>query len=182
MNEPEVIGLPIAGDNAWATIEAQKLKSKERPGDCGIDLYPMAASPGDIHIQTYAFYQIWSIPTQVSIAVPEGHFAWIVGRSSSYDKLGGCLVIPGIIDHGYTGEYRIRVQVPYDSEEGKIWLTLQVLDFSQRKIALAQFIIIPFARCEMEFYIGGLPQTKRGSRGYGSTDKIKVTQHETGQG
>lgn len=160
----------ISGTEAYHTFFQHDAKVRSKPGDCGTDLYPVYDSIDDIRITHHGFYHIMSVSTRIHLAIPEGHFAWVTGRSSSYDKLMGCSVIPGVIDHGYTGEYRIRIQVPIGSAMDGQTLIARVKQAARDKVALAQFIIIPFARPHYRL-VEELPETKRGNDGYGSTDR-----------
>lgn len=162
--------LILAGPAAEATLAAWRAKLARNPGDCGVDLYPMLDDRHVVTVRDYDEHAILSVPTQLRVVVPPGYFAWITPRSSSVDRLHGCLVVPGIIDAGYTGEYRIRVQVPAISYHHQIRL---IGDCSELRIALAQFIVLPFAslparivaEAELDHSAG------RGDRGYGSTDR-----------
>jgi dUTP pyrophosphatase len=165
------LSVPITGEGAGVTTRRFAAKLACKPGDCGVDLFPRMLSSDDLQITELGYADIWSVPTGVHLAVPSGHFAWVTPRSSSFDRLLGCQVIPGIIDHGYTGEYRIRFLVP--NHPGQSHHDLQLRDSiwscSETNVALAQFIIIPFVRPDF-FTAGELPKSERGDQGYGSTD------------
>lgn len=161
--------LTLAGPGATRTLAMLEAKLRRNPGDCGVDLFPMIDQQHPVTCETYSEHAVLSVPTQLRVVIPPGHFAWITPRSSSVNRMQGCLVVPGIIDAGYTGEYRIRVQVP-------AWqmfaLTRVIDDCSLEGIALAQFIVLPFARLPARVVDEAeLDRTTgRGDRGYGSTD------------
>lgn len=165
----------IAGPGARLTEARYAAKLALHPGDCGIDLFPRLVDEKEIQTVSLGFYQIWSVPTGVHVMIPEGYFAYVCARSSTYEKLHGCSVIPGVIDHGYTGEYRIRIQVPtpamggYGGAAVMMKMTEAILDCAGRNIALAQFMLIPFAQAGFEL-VAGLSDSARGDNGYGSTD------------
>lgn len=171
----------IAGDCASLTMLRLATKLQSKPGDCGIDLYPQIEDfHRDVNFTNLGYYIIWSIPTQVSILTPPGHFALVIGRSSQYDALMGCEVLLGIIDHGYTGEYRIRVRIPVEHGGGKpmmLNLMQKLLDYSKERKALAQAIMIPYVMPSLS-HRDELPLTGRGTDGYGSTDKLSIKSSE----
>ncbi len=68
------------------------------PGDAGFDLRYNGTEPMTIEPQTMA-----KIPTGVHVAMPEGMYAVLTGRSSSFAKRS--LITPmSIIDSGFRGE------------------------------------------------------------------------------
>ncbi len=169
------VGVMIAGESSQLVMDKYREKLEAKPGDCGIDLIPTIEDYTDIHWHDLGFYRTVSIPTRSNLLIPAGYFAWVVGRSSSPDKLMGCQVISGIIDAGYTGEYRVRVQLP-PRREDQIGNKLEeqfihaIMVLAHSKTALAQAIIIPFRRATF-VWVNELPKTERGQQGYGSTDE-----------
>lgn len=159
--------IKISGARAGYIIDQYQSKLIHNPGDCGLDLYPTCVVLGNqVPYEEYQSYVIFSIPTEVHIGIPEGYFGMIVPRSSSVNKLEGADVVSGIIDSGYTGEYRIRVKCLIQ-DMGRMMNLISELASAQ--VALAQLIIIPFATLrlmEVSEITGA-----RGHRGYGSTDK-----------
>ena len=73
-----------------------KLPSRGYPGDAGLDLY---AAEG----RWVPFGGYEEIPFALSINLPVGYWARIVGRSSTL-RNRSLLVAEGVIDNGYTGE------------------------------------------------------------------------------
>ena len=78
-----------------------RVPTKAYPGDTGWDLYVSR----DVVIPARSFTDI---PTNIAIAMPEGLWGRITGRSSTLRKYG-LLVNEGIIDNGYRGELFIGV-------------------------------------------------------------------------
>jgi dUTP pyrophosphatase len=78
-----------------------RVPTKAYPGDAGWDLYVSR----DVVIPAYSFTDIH---TDIAIALPEGLWGRITGRSSTLRKYG-LLVNEGIIDNGYRGELFIGV-------------------------------------------------------------------------
>lgn len=119
------------------------------PGDAGDDLYVsdnIVVSPA-----TYA-----NVPTDISIKLPEGYFARIVGRSSTMRRYG-LVVIEGIIDCGFTGSLFVCVFNPKPEPV--------VIMAGQR---LAQLILHPIVETWYDPVLE-LPKTERGSNGFGSS-------------
>ena len=73
-----------------------RVPTKTYPGDAGWDLYVSR----DVVIPARSFTDIH---TDIAIAMPEGLWGRITGRSSTLRKYG-LLVNEGIIDNGYRGE------------------------------------------------------------------------------
>ena len=78
-----------------------RVPTKAYPGDTGWDLYVSR----DVVIPARSFTDI---PTNIAIAMPEGLWGRITGRSSTLRKYG-LLVNEGIVDNGYRGELFIGV-------------------------------------------------------------------------
>ena len=171
------VDVAMAGAMADFTATKYREKLERCPGDCGVDIYPSFNDISEIDTTDGVFCDILSVPTKVSLLVPFGYFAWVVGRSSSYERLGGAAVINGIIDSGYTGEYRIRIQMPktYPPDgRTKHWLYGVIQSFVEHHVALAQVIIIPYKKVMFDV-VDRLPNTPRGSQGYGSTDAACIS-------
>jgi dUTP pyrophosphatase len=73
-----------------------RVPTKAYPGDAGWDLYVSR----DVVVPAHSFIDIH---TDIAIAMPEGLWGRITGRSSTLRKYG-LLVNEGIIDNGYRGE------------------------------------------------------------------------------
>lgn len=73
------------------------LRPKSYEGDAGIDLTTSVETT--IEPNTWAL-----VPTGTKIQIPRGLFAWVTNRSSAI-KNYKLMVLTGIIDEGWTGEY-----------------------------------------------------------------------------
>jgi dUTP pyrophosphatase len=98
------------------------------------------------------------IPTGLSFAIPEG-FEGQVRPRSGLGKSHGISIVntPGTIDSDFRGEV------------GIVLVNLGEQPFTVEPLArIAQLVISPVARAELEI-VAELPDTARGSGGYGST-------------
>ncbi len=122
------------------------------PGDAGADL--MAAEAFVLAPGARA-----TVPTGVSIALPDGYVAFVVPRSGLAAKHGITIVnSPGTVDAGYRGEIRVTV-LNTDAEQP---FSIEVGD------RIAQLIIMPVARARF-VPVTTLPGSHRGESGFGST-------------
>lgn len=119
----------------------------------GVDLYAavsedIALKPGEHKL----------IPTGISIAIPEGYEAQVRPRSGLAYKKGISVVnSPGTIDADYRGEVGV-ILINHGQEDFVI----------KRAERIAQMVITPYLKAEIE-YAAELPDTERGSGGFGST-------------
>jgi dUTP pyrophosphatase len=122
------------------------------PGDAGADLCAAEAvtlGPGERH----------TVPTGVSIALPDGYAAFVVPRSGLAMRHGITIVnAPGTVDAGYRGEIRVTVlntdrSMPYDIAVGD---------------RIAQLIVMPVTRARF-IPVDSLPDSHRGTAGFGSS-------------
>lgn len=95
------------------------------------------------------------VKTGVNIKLPKDTWAMLVGRSSTWTRRG-ILVVPGIIDNGYTGEIIIQCM----AVNGQVILPAGT--------SIAQLIMFPMVTPEIEV-VDMLPETDRGDKGFGST-------------
>ena len=100
------------------------------------------------------------VPTGIAIAVPEGYEGQVRMRSGLALQKGLILPnAPGTIDSDYRGEIRVIVAnisgEPVTIERGE---------------RIAQLVIAPVARATLA-KVDALPETGRGSGGFGSTGK-----------
>ncbi len=121
-------------------------------GAAGMDLQAAAdveLAPGDRAL----------VPTGLAIALPAGFEAQVRPRSGLAVRAGLTLLnSPGTIDADYRGEVQVLV-INLGSERVRIG----------RGDRIAQLVVAPVARCEWN-EVDALPQTARGSGGFGSTD------------
>jgi dUTP pyrophosphatase len=98
------------------------------------------------------------VPTGISIALPPGYEAQIRPRSGLAFKSGvTCLNTPGTIDADYRGPVQVLL-VNLGSDAAVI----------RRGDRIAQMIVSPVWRGEFD-EVDDLPETVRGSNGFGST-------------
>ncbi|MGO4593582.1 dUTP diphosphatase [Leifsonia sp. 2TAF2] len=122
------------------------------PGDAGADLCAAEAvtlGPGER----------FTMPTGVSIALPEGYAGFVVPRSGLAMRHGLTIVnAPGTVDAGYRGEIRVTLlntdrSMPYDIAVGD---------------RIAQLIVMPITRARF-IPVDSLPDSHRGTAGFGSS-------------
>lgn len=127
-------------------------------GDAGIDLSIRHFICFSVFGDPFGNYKKL-IPTGVAVKIPEGYFGLIVPRSSMGKRGISLANTCGIIDSGYTGEIMLYVQnnnsVPTSIEAGE---------------RVAQLIIVPFLHSQLTL-VDELPETPRGSGGFGSSGK-----------
>lgn len=120
------------------------------PDDAGADLIALATGvigPGCTV----------RVPTNLAVAIPEGLYGMVTGRSSVASA--GVLNHVGTVDAGYRGQIQVILTnlnaEPYHYEAGQ---------------RIAQLILIPFARAHYE-EVAALPPSPRGERGFGSSGR-----------
>jgi dUTP pyrophosphatase len=144
----------------WATamqrpVLVKRLRSDARlpepakQGDVGFDL--VAIDGGRVQPRSYA-----SFSSGLAIAMPQGLWAMIVGRSSTW-RTRGLITMMGIIDTGYTGELLSGVYNPSDA-------IIDVEPGARLKQVIFMPAIVPAWQEVVE-----LPVTARGATGFGST-------------
>ena len=142
-------------------VLVKKLNSKAQlpkyktSGSSGMDLMASIENPIKIEPQESAL-----IATGISIAIPEGTEAQIRPRSGLAAKFSiSVLNTPGTIDSDYRGEIKIIL-----FNHGKEEFTINNND------RVAQMVLMPILKAEFE-EVEDLPETLRGSEGFGSTGK-----------
>ena len=139
-------------DNVEVLISSPVVPVYAHPGDAGADL--MAAEAFVLTPGARA-----TVPTGVSIALPDGYVAFVVPRSGLAAKHGITIVnSPGTVDAGNRGEIRVTV-LNTDAEQP---FSIEVGD------RIAQLIIMPVARARF-VPVTTLPGSHRGESGFGST-------------
>lgn len=131
------------------TEGAANLRPGKYKGDAGIDLATVEAEtlePGEFRY----------LSTGVHVAVPDGFFGWITGRSSTWRDYR-CSVVTGVIDSGYRGELMIGLR--NESGQPRSW---------EPGTRLGQLILLPAFAGTIE-QVEGLPEHERGLNGYGSS-------------
>jgi len=122
-------------------------------GDVGMDL--IVNVEDQVVIQPGEFADI---PTGIAIKLPEGTWAAIRPRSSTFFRRR-LIVYDGTIDNGYTGPLYIGVFNPGPD--------VQIIP---EKAKLAQLVIFNRVPIEEVEYVDSLPETQRGEAGMGSSD------------
>jgi len=139
-------------DNVDVLISSGTVPVYAHPGDAGADLTASEATvlePG----------QRATVPTGVSIALPDGYVAFVVPRSGLAARSGITIVnSPGTVDAGYRGEIRVTL-LNTDTEHP---FTIEVGD------RIAQLIVMPVSRARF-IPVDKLPGSHRGDGGFGST-------------
>lgn len=122
------------------------------PGDAGADLTASASVVLEPGARA-------TVPTGVSIALPDGYVAFVVPRSGLAAKHGITIVnSPGTVDAGYRGEIRVTM-LNTDAEQA---FTIEAGD------RIAQLIVMPVSRATF-IPVHKLPGSHRGEGGFGST-------------
>lgn len=140
-------------------IIAEHLPVYAHADDAGADLRAAEAltiAPGERAL----------VRTGVSIALPEGYAAFVVPRSGLAAKRGiTVLNSPGTVDAGYRGEVKVAL-LNTDREEP---FEVAVGD------RIAQMIVMPVSRAVF-VPVAELPDSVRGSGGFGSTGVSSIAQ------
>ena len=135
-----------------------KLPEYKTSGSSGMDLMafiknPIKIAPGTVEL----------IPTGLSIAIPEDLEIQIRPRSGLAAKSSiGVLNTPGTIDSDYRGELKI-ILFNHGNKDF-------IINNNDR---IAQMVLTPVIKMELE-EVDQLPETVRGSGGFGSTGKWKI--------
>lgn len=127
--------------------------TKAYPDDAGYDLYvsePTMVPAG----------QFVDVPCGVRLRLPRHSFGMVVGRSSTFRKIG-LVVHTGIIDTGYTGPMFAGV-----FNAGTVDRKIEVDE------RIAQIVLIPnMARATGVLEVDDLGMTTRGQKGFGSSGR-----------
>ncbi len=145
-------------DNVDVLIASEQIPEYAHPGDAGADLTAaesLVLAPGERA----------TVPTGVSIALPDGYVAFVVPRSGLAARHGITIVnSPGTVDAGYRGEIRVTM-LNTDAEHP---FAIEVGD------RIAQLIVTPVSRARF-IPVEKLPGSHRGEGGFGSTG-MRVTE------
>ena len=135
-----------------------KLPEYKTSGSSGLDLMAFIDRPIKIVPNTLEL-----IPTGLSIAIPEDLEIQIRPRSGLAAKSSiGVLNAPGTIDSDYRGELKI-ILFNHGNKDF-------IVNSNDR---VAQMVLTPVIKMELE-EVDQLPETIRGSSGFGSTGKWKI--------
>ena len=132
-----------------------KLPKYKTDGSSGMDLMAFIKNPINIKPGSSAL-----IPTGISLAFPKEFEVQIRPRSGLAAKQSiGVLNSPGTIDSDYRGELKVII---FNHGEKEF-----IVNSDDR---IAQMILTPILKIELE-EVNELPETVRGSGGFGSTGK-----------
>ncbi len=132
-----------------------KLPSYKTEGSSGMDLIAFVDKPIEIKPNNSAL-----IPTGLSIAIPQDYEVQIRPRSGLAAKSNiSVLNTPGTIDSDYRGELKI-ILFNHGNKEF-------IVKNNER---IAQMVLTPILKVDFE-EVDSLPNTIRGSGGFGSTGK-----------
>ena len=132
-----------------------KLPSYKTEGSSGMDLIAFVDKPIEIKPNNSAL-----IPTGLSIAIPQDCEVQIRPRSGLAAKSNiSVLNTPGTIDSDYRGELKI-ILFNHGNKEFIV----------KNKDRIAQIILVPVLKVDFE-EVDNLPDSIRGSGGFGSTGK-----------
>lgn len=143
---------PVGSEPMFFVVEeGGRLPTKSYGGDAGFDLFTTGdwtINPGDN----------LDVPCGVSVQLPAGVWAMIVGRSSTIRK-HGLQVQPGVIDQGYRGPLYANIQnlnpLPVEIKDGQ---------------RLAQLIPFPLTSATVHAVsVDVLAESDRGTAGFGSS-------------
>jgi len=138
----------------WVKLsEGGEVPRHSHAGDAGYDLVVSR----DTVIPPHTFVDVH---TDIAVIWPDGMWGRITGRSSTLRKKG-LLVSEGIIDNEYTGELFTGVYNLGDQEV--------VIKKGERVAQLIPHMLIGLEWTEIQ--AEEIPDTKRGSGGFGSTGK-----------
>jgi len=151
-------------DNVDVLIGQGPIPQYAHPGDAGADL----TAAETVVLQPGARA---TVPTGVSIALPDGYVAFVVPRSGLAARHGITIVnSPGTVDAGYRGEIRVTL---LNTDAGHPF-TIEVGD------RIAQLIVMPVSRARF-VPVEKLPGSHRGEGGFGSTG-LRSADAPTGTG
>ena len=135
-----------------------QLPSYKTKGSSGMDLMAFIKDPIKIAPNTSAL-----IPTGISVAIPNDVEIQIRPRSGLAIKSSiSVLNTPGTIDSDYRGELKI-ILFNHSNEEFVV----------RNNDRIAQMVLMPVLKADFE-EVDDLPDTLRGSGGFGSTGKWKI--------
>ena len=135
-----------------------QLPSYKTKGSSGMDLMAFIKDPIKIAPNTSAL-----IPTGISVAIPNDVEIQIRPRSGLAVKSSiSVLNTPGTIDSDYRGELKI-ILFNHSKEEFVV----------RNNDRIAQMVLMPVLKIDFE-EVDNLPDTLRGSDGFGSTGKWRI--------
>ncbi|MHB1133277.1 MAG: dUTP diphosphatase [Chloroflexota bacterium] len=118
--------------------------------DAGTDVYAAADTP-------LASLQTVRVPLNMALALPDGYYAMLAGRSSTAAR--GLLVHVGTVDSGYRGQLFVAVTNVAGASQ-----------MVRRGDRIAQLVVLPFISPEYT-EVDQLEPSPRGERGWGSSGR-----------
>ena len=136
------------------------LPAYQSAGAAGLDLLAAVPANAPVSIPPGKWA---SIPTGIAIALPKMTEGQVRPRSGLATRYGvSVLNMPGTIDADYRGEIHV-VLVNFGSESFEV----------ARGLRIAQLVVTPILHAQL-FEQKKLDKTKRGAKGFGSTDKRTI--------
>ncbi|WP_300402262.1 dUTP diphosphatase [uncultured Nocardioides sp.] len=128
------------------------LPSYAHPGDAGADLHTtvdVVLAPGERAL----------VPTGIALALPEGYVGLVHPRSGLAARHGVSIVnTPGTVDAGYRGEVKVLLVNLDPTEPVELRRGERIAQLVVQRVERAAFV-----------EVDALPDSARGSGGYGST-------------
>ncbi|WP_300429753.1 dUTP diphosphatase [uncultured Nocardioides sp.] len=128
------------------------LPSYAHPGDAGADLHTtvdVVLAPGERAL----------VPTGIALALPEGYVGLVHPRSGLAARHGVSIVnTPGTVDAGYRGEIKVLLVNLDPTEPVELRRGERIAQLVVQRVERAAFV-----------EVDALPDSARGSGGYGST-------------
>jgi dUTP pyrophosphatase len=141
------------------------LPSYARPGDAGADLRSaedFVLEPGERRL----------VSTGVAIALPPGFAAFVHPRSGLAANFGvGIVNAPGTVDAGYRGEIKVCLINTDRDRPVRFSRGDRIAQLVVQRVDQAAFVLVP-----------KLPESERGSGGYGSTGGLRMADRTALQG
>ena len=136
------------------------LPAYQSAGAAGLDLLAAVPANAPVSIPPGKWA---SIPTGIAIALPKMTEGQVRPRSGLATRYGvSVLNTPGTIDADYRGEIHV-ILVNFGSESFEV----------ARGLRIAQLVVTPILHAQL-FEQKKLDKTKRGAKGFGSTDKRTI--------
>jgi dUTP pyrophosphatase len=134
-----------------------ELPTYARPGDAGADLRSaedFVLEPGERRL----------VGTGVAISLPPGFAAFVHPRSGLAANFGvGIVNAPGTVDAGYRGEIKVCLINTDRDHSVRFSRGDRIAQLVVQRVDQAAFVVVP-----------QLPDSERGSGGYGSTGGLRV--------
>jgi dUTP pyrophosphatase len=142
-----------------------ELPNYARPGDAGADLRSaedFVLEPGERRL----------VGTGVAIALPAGFAAFVHPRSGLAANFGVSIVnAPGTVDAGYRGEIKVCLINTDRDRAVRFSRGDRIAQLVVQRVDRATFVVVP-----------RLPDSERGSGGYGSTGGLRIADRTALQG